>query len=223
MNCERILMDIEVQHDFFAPGGSCYRRSASETARRIYRLFRWARKNDVPVISTLLRVRKGDLGPLAGRPHCVDGTEGEQKLLRTVLPRRVNLGLRQTTDLPVELFGRYQQVIFEKRQTDILLHPAAERLLTEIEDATFVLCGAGVAKGIVEAAVGLRERGFGVILAQDAVLHLGDPGAPMAYRRMDAKGVIFAPTSKIVETVPHGRLRPARPARLHSARRGAGC
>jgi nicotinamidase-related amidase len=202
MRYERILLDVESQHDFFAPGGSCYSREASERAANIYRLFGWARRNEVPVISTVLRVRSGEIGPLADVPHCIEGSEGERKLLRTVLPKRVNLGLRNTTDLPRELFDRYQQVIFEKRQTDLFRHAAAERLITETSEATFVICGAGVARGIVEAAVGLRNRGFGVILASDAVVDLDDPLAPMAYNRMEAKGVISAPTEKITDTRP---------------------
>ena len=196
------MLDIETQHDFFVPGGSCYSRAASQRAQQIYRLFRWARKYRIPVISTVLRVRRRQRGPLAGVPHCVEDSEGERKLLRTVLPHRINLGLRNTTDLPVDIFETYQQVIFEKRHTDVFLHAAAERLISDIRAATFVICGAGVAHGIVEAAVGLRNRRFAVIVAADAVVELGDPLEEMAYRRMEAKGVIFAPTAKIIEVVP---------------------
>jgi nicotinamidase-related amidase len=208
VNFERILMDIEAQHDFFAPGGSCYTRDASNAARRIYRLFRWARTDNVPVVSTLLRIRRHERGPISDVPHCLEDTEGERKLLRTVLPRRINLGLRNITDVPIDVFDRYQQVIFEKRHTDIFRHAAAERLITDIEAATFVICGAGVAHGIVEAAVGLRYRRFGVILAADAVAEVGDPQEAMAYRRMAAKGVIFATTARIVAAVPHRAAGP---------------
>jgi len=208
MKFERILLDIETQRDFFDPGGSCYTRSASETAKRIYRLFAWVRSNRIPVISTALRVRSGEVGPLAKTPHCIENTDGERKLSRTLLPRRVNLGLRNITDLPRDIFDHYQQVIFEKRATDIFAHSRIERLITELQADTFVICGAGLARGIVEAAVGLRARGFGVIVAEDAVLDLEDPLAEMAYLRMEAKGVIFAPTDKIV--VPIRRRRTLR-------------
>jgi len=193
----RILLDIETQRDFFLPGGSCYTRGARGAARRIYELFRWARRNRIPVISTVLRVRPNERGPLAPVPHCIDGSRGEQKLSRTVLPRRINLGLRNTTDLPADLWN-YQQILFEKRCTDLFLHARAERLITELPMTTFVICGAGVAGGIVQAAIGLRFRGFEVILASDAVLDLGDPLAEMAYRRMAAKGVVFARTWEIL-------------------------
>ncbi len=211
----RILLDVETQRDFFAPGGACYTSAASEIAKRIYKLLDWAKREQVPVISTLLRVRPHEKGPLCEPPHCVDGTDGEQKLSRTVLPRRINLGLRNSTDLPDDLFEHYQQVIFEKRTTDLFDHARAERLITELPPTTFVICGAGVAHGIAEATVGLRSRGFGVIIAGDAVLDLGHPLAEMAHRRMEAKGAIFVPTAEIIapsrprKTVP---LRTGRPS-----------
>ena len=212
---DRILLDIESQRDFFRPGGSLYSKEAARTARQIYRLFAWARTYRIPVISTVLRVRRGELGPLAAVPHCVERTEGERKLPGTLLRRRINLGLRNTTDLPADIFLRYQQVIFEKRFTNILAHARIERLITELPPATFVLCGAGVAHGILEAAVGLRSRGFGVILVDDAALAVDADASDTARRRMEAKGVVFASTEAIVAPparVPWRRFRAPRPA-----------
>lgn len=198
MDPERILLDIDCQRDFFSPGGNYYDATAGKAARNIHRLFAWARANKVPVISTVLRVRPSEIGPLADRPHCVDGTEGEKKLPKTILPRRINMGLRNTTDLPEDIFKSYQQVIFETRDPDLFEHARAERLITELPKATFVLCGAGVSTGIVQTAVGLRSRGFSVILAEDAALVLRPQPAEMAHLRMAAKGVVYAPTAKIV-------------------------
>lgn len=212
MKFDRILLDIGVQRDFFDRSGSFYTRQSAEAIRNIYRLFAWAKGNRIPVVSTVLRVRPDRLGPLVDVPHCVEGTAGERKMAKTVLPRRVNFGLRNVTDLPGDLFRRHQQVIFESRDTDIFAHTRAERLITELQTGTFIICGAGVAKGVVQAAVGLRWRGFGVVLASDAVLDLGDRRAPMARLRMEAKGVIFVPTDKIVVPIsrrPVARFRTA--------------
>lgn len=217
MNYQCVLLDVETQQDFLDPAGSCYTPAAESVRVQLRRLFQWARQYHVPVISTVLRVRTGEHGPLSAVPHCVDGTPGEKKMPETILSARVNLGLRNTTDLPSSLFEDYQQVIFEKRHTDIFLHARAERLITELPNATFVLCGVGLAQGIVQAAVGLRNRGLGVILAEDAVLDLNDPMTEMSRRRMEAKGVIFAPTQKIIlPSVVKGK-RPAKFRQTHSA------
>lgn len=195
---ERIILDVECQRDFFSPGGSCYSEESAAAARNIHRLFAWARMFNIPVISTVLRVRSGEIGPLADVPHCLEGTDGERKLPKTVLPSRINLGLRNSTDLPDHIFQYYQQVIFEKRFTDIFAHTRAERLITELPRATFIVCGAGMEAGIAQATIGLRTRGFPVVLAADACLALRPQPAAMARLRMDAKGVVFTQTEKIV-------------------------
>ncbi len=206
MRYEKVLLDIEAQRDFFSPGGSCYKPEATIAAQNIRRLFRWARRRAVPVISTVLRVRAGRRGPLAPVPHCVEGTDGEKRISRTLLARHIDLGLRNTFDLPRDIFQHYQQVIFEKRATDIFAHARAERLLTELEAETFVVCGAGSAHGIVEAVVGLRQRNFKIILAADAIVDLDHPLAEMAWLRMVAKGAQPLSTAEIVAP-PRGRKR----------------
>jgi len=118
--------------------------------------------------------------------------------------------MRNTTDLPQDLFGRYQQVIFEKRHTNIFLHARAERLLSQLEADTFVVCGAGSARGIVEAVLGLRHRQFKVVLAADAILDLADPAAEMAWLRMMAKGAIPLSTDEIVAPPRAPRRLPRR-------------
>jgi hypothetical protein len=147
-------------------------------------------------------------------PHCVDDTWGEEKLPRTALPHRINLGLLNTTDLPEYLLSEYRQVIIETRETDLFAHARAERLITELPRTTFVICGAGLAKPIAQAAIGLRTRGFGVIAAEDAIIDLSDPGAPMARSRMEAKGVVFAPTHEIVLPRPSKRRVALRPSAI---------
>ncbi len=198
MKYKRILLDIETQADFFSPAGSRYKPESKPAADNIYRLFRWARMHGIPVISTVLRLRRSDISPLIDTPYCIEDSPGERKLARTILPSHINLGLLNTTDLPQNIFRTHQQVIIEKRHTDIFRHARLERLVTELQNATYIICGAGVAGGIVEAAVGLRNRGCGVILASDAVMAINGDLADMAYRRMEAKGVIFVPTRKII-------------------------
>lgn len=208
MKYDRILLDMEVQNDFLIPSGTCYTLESDGVARNIRRLFAWAQQENVRVLSTLLRVSGHIPGPLSLQPHCIEGSEGEKKLSGTVVVNRINFGLLNTTDLPDDVFDIYQQVIIEKRHTDIFAHQRIERLITQLESATFIICGVGVGHGIVQAAVGLRSRGFGVIIVEDATLGLNDPNVEMARLRMEAKGAVFCPTDKIVMpavAVPRGR------------------
>jgi len=220
MTPNRILLDIETQRDFFHPAGACYTPHASEVAGSIYRLFRSARKRRLPVLSTVLRIRPGQLGPLAATPYCIEGSPGEKKMARTLLANRINLGLRNVTDLPQGIFRRYQQVIVEKRDTDIFKHARIERLITEMPPTTFIVCGAGVGQGIAQAVIGLRSLGFGVIVASDAVLTTDGPQYVLPMERMEAKGALLLPTDKIV-LPPWPRVRVRRPAHARGARHWA--
>ncbi|MHC4562510.1 MAG: cysteine hydrolase family protein [Planctomycetota bacterium] len=215
MDVQTILLDIESQRDFFDPLGACYKPHSLTVARHIYRLFDWAKRRHVPVISTLLRLPRNGPGPFGPTPHCLVGTYGEEKLPLTVLPNRINLGLRNVTDLPRDILEAYRQIIVEKRHTDIFAHARLERLITELGPTTFVVCGAGLGQGIAEAVIGLRSRGFAVVVAEDAVLDVEAPGQHLATERMTAKGAVFLPTHDIVAPKPE----PAHTLRSALARR----
>ena len=193
-----VLLDIETQRDFFDPDGACYLPASLAVARQVRRLFHWAKATHTRVISTVLRLARGELGPMSTEPHCIADTRGEQKLPGTILPSRTNYGLRNVTDLPDDPFAEHQQLIFEKRNTNILEHARVERLITEMGPAAFIVCGAGVGQGIVEAVVGLRNRGYEVFVAGDAILDVHAPGQYLPLERMTAKGAIFVPTDHIV-------------------------
>jgi len=209
MEPRRFVLDLEAQRDFFDPDGACYRPDSLAVARAIGRLFDWIRAEGISVISTVLRLPSGELGPMSCHYHCITGTVGEQKLPRTVLDSRINFGIRNVTDLPGSVLADYQQVIFEKRHTDIFKHARLERLLTERQPATVILCGAGVGQGIVEAAIGLRSRRVHVIAASDAILDLDAPNQYMPVERMRAKGVLFVPVDDIIAAPAHHPLHPA--------------
>ena len=217
-----VLLDIETQRDFFCRGGSCYTKAASGVAANIYDLFTWAGHLRIPVMSAVLRLRPGERSSLSHTPHCIEGTEGERKPVRTVMTHHIDLGIRNSTDLPVDIFERYRQVIFEMRHPDVFAHPRSERMITQLKASTYVICGAGLAAGIVEAAVGLRSRGSAVIVASDAVLDLeGD--APMARLRAEVKGALFLTTKRIITTHSpkpsfKARRRTRRNSRIYSAK-----
>jgi len=208
MRYEQILLDVSAQRDFFSPGGACYKPPALAAARNVRALFTWARKRRMPVMSTVLRVRPGMIGPLADVPHCIEGTDGEKRIYGTTLRSVIDLGMRNVTDLPRNIFERYRQVIFEMRSTDIFDHSRTERLITEQDIDGFVVCGAGSAHGIVEAVIGLRSRGKKIVLADDAILDLDDPKADYAWLRMLAKAAVPMSTEDIIagkEAIPAPR------------------
>lgn len=205
-----ILLDIHTQRDLLTRGGALYIPEATSIARNVQKLFSWARATETPAISAQILLRPGRRGPFSETPHCLEGTQGASKIPGTMLPRRVNLGLAHTADLPPRLFDEYQQAIFETRDPDVFRHQKFERLISELpNDITFVLCGATVEYGIKQAVLGLRLRRYPVIVADDAVLQLGGPESEMAWLQVLAKAAAPLPTTHIV-----GEFAPSRRSRL---------
>ncbi len=203
MDKQPILLDFHIQRDIFVPGGSLYKPENRKAVANVYRLFDWAKAGGVPVLSSVLLVRPGRRGPFSTTPHCVEGTPGEQKLTRTLLPRRVNLGQSHNADLPRNVLEQAQQVIFESRDVDLFNHMKFERLITELEEPyDFVICGASISQGIKQAVLGLRNRGHGIIVAEDAVVDLSDPLTEMSWLQILAKSARPLPTVQIIHELP---------------------
>ena len=189
-----------MQADFFLPGGSMYTQEAMSVRSQVYKLFEWASENQHPVISTVLRVSPNHIGPLGCIPHCVEGTYGERKLPNTLISPYIDLGMRNITDLPEDILQRYHQVIFEQRSTNIFDHARAERLLSQLSPTTFIVCGAGVSFGVSQAALGLRKRGYSVVVPNNAVLDFGSHHMKSVCKKMAATGVVFLSTETIITT-----------------------
>ena len=201
MNNHIVLLDIETQQDFFLPQGSCYSARADHVRINIIRLFRWARESRLRVISSVLSNIPGEKSPIGEDlpSHCVEGSPGAEKLPGTLIYPCINLGIRNCTDLLPDLFDRYRQVIFEKRySTDIIAHARPERLISEMPHTRFVLCGAGLSQGLVEAALGLRFYGFDVTCAMDGMLNIGGD-RKYAMLKMRARGVEIMHTETIIK------------------------
>ena len=198
MEHKRFLLDIDTQLDFFSPAGSRYAPWSPEVAANIRSLFTWALQRQIPIISTVLRVRPSESLLMGPEPFCLEGTAGEGKLPGTIAPNYIDLGMRNSTDLPRDIFARHRQVIFEKRVTDIFSHPALERLVTEAGPAEYIICGTGMATGLLPAVLGLRHRDLDVVLATDAIIDSEDEVTKNAYRRMETKGAIFSLTNELI-------------------------
>ena len=199
-----ILLDIDTQEDFLLPAGSLYTGQAELIRSNICKLFGWAKRNCVPVLSTVLRLSPNQAGPYGTRKHCIDATHGELKLSQTLLKSHVNLGSRNIGDLPNNLFEEYQQIIVERHFMDIFQHHRLERIIMQNRHAQFIVTGAGLCRSVVQAVIGLCARGIRTIVPVDAVLNIINEDTEMVYKRMQAKNAIITHTHEITKL--HSKL-----------------
>ncbi|MBI4579456.1 MAG: isochorismatase family protein, partial [Planctomycetes bacterium] len=83
---DRILVDVDTQFDFLDPGGNLYVPGAITIHPALERLFDYARRSGVPVLSTADEHSAHDPEYERFGRHCEAGTLGQRKLPFTVLP-----------------------------------------------------------------------------------------------------------------------------------------
>lgn len=183
-----VLLDINTQRDFCASDGTCPVANLGELLPALRAAVAWARRNHVPVVSSIESHRPFELSDSGTPIHCVDGSCGQHKLSFTLFPLRTKLEADNTLAIPTDLFDVHQQVIFRKRTDDLLLNPKADRLLTQLPADEFTLFGTGLETSIKAVALALLARGKRVNVLVDACGYWNKASAELALRQVTAKG-----------------------------------
>jgi len=193
-----ILIDISTQKDFFLAGGDACIRNHKRVLAHIRRMMAWARRRNIPIISTC-EVHPNTNGGSAIN-YCIDGTEGQKKIRYTLLSNRASFAADDSTDLPIDILRRHRQIILHNRCTNPFDEPRIDRLLSEVRANEFVLIGTS-AEGAVEAtALGLLQRRKRVSVVVDAVGSHNKREAKLALRKMKAKGARLIETKRLAGT-----------------------
>ena len=197
----RVFIDVDTQRDFMYPHGADYFPQAGQIAPQVARLFRCARNQGYPVISTTMCLRNH--GPAAQRPGngCVEGTNGQKKPAFALLAKRASFGPNGNTDLPSGLLHRCQQLIFEKRGANPFEHPKFERLLNQMQVVEYVVFGLATEQAVKHTVMGLLARGQQVRLVIDATAGRNGHETEMALRQMMAKGVRVITAQELAPTM----------------------
>jgi len=194
---KHIIIDVDTQRDFFLAEGQACIRNHRRILERIRRIMAWARKKNVPIISTCEIYPQNGNGNGNGYHYCVDGTAGQKKIRYTLLDNHISFPADGSTDLPTDLLLSHRQVILNKRCINPFDEPRIERLLSEVRADEFILIGAS-AEGAIEAtALGLLQRGRNVTVVVDALGLHDQKNAKLALRKMEAKGAKLVEAKKI--------------------------
>jgi nicotinamidase-related amidase len=189
---KQILLDIDTQKDFLLINGKACVKNHRRVLANIRRIMAWARTNGVCIISTaeVYANHNGESLP----DYCLDGTEGQRKIHYTLVNNRISFTADGNTDLPKDIFKKYDQVILHKRCIDPFDEPRIDRLLSEIRTNEFIIVGTSLEGAVKSTALGLLQRGKKVTIVIDAIGSHNIAEAKLAIRKMETKG------AKIIET-----------------------
>lgn len=185
---ECVLVDVNTQYDFCDPSGAFPVVNTSELIPHLRRVIAWAKRNHVPIVSSLESHRPMELSDSGTPIHCVDGSCGQRKLPFTLVAARTKMEVDNTFAVPIDLFQRWQQVIFRKRGGDLLLNPKADRLLTQLPVREYLLFGTGLEDSVKAIALALMARGKQVSIIADACGYWSQGIADLTLRQLSAKG-----------------------------------
>ncbi len=194
-----VIFDINTQRDFLDPAAACPAWERERVSASLRRIMQWAEQNDVPVISTVDSHRRDEVGPRSLPPHCIDGTRGQEKVDFSLFPSYVKVEGDNTLSIPVDLFGRYQQVIFRKRTSDFFLNARADRFITQLPVEEYVVAGLSPEGSVKAIVLGLVARHRRVTLVVDACGCFDRSKADLAMRQMEAKGVRLTTVAELAQ------------------------
>jgi nicotinamidase/pyrazinamidase len=184
------FMDIDTQRDFMLPGGGLYVPGAERIIPRLRRLFDFARRHGITIVSSADAHTPDDPEFRQFPPHCVQGTEGQKKIDETLLPRPVTIENRVVDRNVLELIRKYQQVILQKQALDVFTNPMTDRLIRALPQRAVVF-GVTTEYCVRHACAGLRRLGVKTVLVTDAICALAPGSGESALAEMERTGVEF--------------------------------
>ncbi len=184
------FVDVDTQRDFMLSGGALYVPGAERIIPKLRRLFDFARKNDISILSSVDAHPEGDPEFQQFAPHCIRGAEGQRKLDDTLLPRPLIIPNKPVDRNLRDAVRKHQQIIVEKQALDMFTNPVSERLLRVLPPHAIVF-GVTTEYCVKHACLGIRHLGVPVALVTDAVRALAPKTEKEALEEMRQAGIEF--------------------------------
>lgn len=221
-----VILDLNTQRDLLLADGAGTVFQAEKLHDPLRKLFMFAQRNQVPVISTrfdhlttpgrssgMPGVRSAGEGA-PGKLICLPTSAGYQKMPFTTLRKRREWGLDCGTDLPVDGFRTTQQYVFDLPSMNLFECPRLDRLLSESTADEFLIAGMPLEWTVRTAVLGMLARRHKVVMVSDC-LGMWDPyEGDMALRQIGSKNVEWLTVEQVGERFSQAaRLRATRAAR----------
>jgi nicotinamidase/pyrazinamidase len=170
------------------PTGALYVAGAERIIPKLRRLFDFAKKNEIPILSSMDAHVPKDPEFQQFPAHCVQGTEGQRKLDETLLPHPLIFPNKPVDRNLLDAVRKHQQVIVEKQSLDPFGNPVLVRLLRVLPQHAIVF-GVATEYCVKLACLGIRRMGVPVALVTDAIRALAPKTEKEALEEMREAGV----------------------------------
>jgi nicotinamidase/pyrazinamidase len=194
-----VFLDIDTQRDFLEPSGALYVAGSREITPNLEQLTQFARTHAIPILATACCHTPDDPELAQFPPHCMAGTEGQQRVAATAPPQSVILAPEQRLrgELP-------RHLTLLKREFDVFGRPDADDLIARYNrrGPTFVVYGVATDYCVRAAVEGLLARHCRVAIVADAVRAIDPEVESQLLSDWARRGVLLTRTAVVCRTPP---------------------
>lgn len=190
-----VFLDVDTQVDFMLPEGSLYVPGVEEIIPNLKRLFAYAEKQHIPVLSSADAHPPDDPSFTQWPPHCVVGTPGQRRIPETSFQTATVVANRSGEfTAPAEWDGQW---IIEKTEYDVSTNPNFDDIVSSLENRRFVVFGVTTEFCVRGAVLALRSRVIPVDVVEDAIRGITPEAERQAIEEMRDAGAGFVSTDYV--------------------------
>ena len=196
--------DVNTQQDFILPEGKLHVQGAEKIRPNLRKLYAFARRARIPVVATADAHAPNHAKLQDWPPHCLTGTEGQEKLPETLLPHPavLSLDMREAPPLRPGI-----QVILEKSHMDAFTHPCARPIVEKSGIKHWIVFGVMTDYSVRLSVLGLLKLGRSVTVVTDAVRGWAEGTSRQAVIELQAAGADFRTTAAVLRSLAPPRRK----------------
>ena len=226
----KIFYDVDTQNDFMNKDGALYVPGAESIKPNLKKLTQYAIKDYIPIVGSVdkhhgipeYKHREWELQRWGGPfpDHCMNGTQGEEKITETTTEK---LRLKDE-HLPEDLFSRHflddyvhkeflknaikeikqksrwkAGLYFEKQSYDVFTNHSFEEFLKIADVKEAVVYGVATDYCVKAAVLGMQKRGIQCYVVKDAIKGVTPETTKQALEEMVKAGARFIKTKEVLE------------------------
>lgn len=207
--------DVDTEKDFMLKIGKSYVLHAEDIIPILKRLTRFAYCKVILILGSVDRHFADDVEVKIRGEHCMDKTEGQEKIAETLLPKHLVTYIRSK----VGSFGKYEdysvdevhievknhrQILFEKQHTDVFTNRNVMKFLGKLRVFKVVVYGVATEYCVKDAVLGLLKLGITVYVVEDAIKPIDQKEGEKAILEMKEKGAYFLESKDIIRFIEGG-------------------
>jgi len=196
MKEQTVFVDIDTQFDFMNPRGNLYVPGAEDIVDNIKKLFDYAKKHKIKILSSVDAHMVDDPEFNLFPPHCIKGTLGHQKIEASTC--KDNIFIENVEQDITESMMDHEQIIVESQTFDIFESINTGGIVNKLDACNYVVFGVATDYCVKAAVLGLLKRGCNVYLVTDATKAITKEGEEKSLNEMKDTGAVFTTTKGVV-------------------------